>query len=37
MRDKFNEARSKNQGILTTPEVKEYLKGKKYSNKKKED
>tara|TARA_R110000796_G_scaffold235503_1_gene354495 strand:- start:93 stop:347 length:255 start_codon:yes stop_codon:yes gene_type:complete len=29
MRDKFNEARSQNQGILTTPEVKKYLKGKK--------
>jgi hypothetical protein len=37
MRDKFNEARSKNQGILTTPEVKEYLKGKKYYNKKDKD
>jgi molecular chaperone DnaK (HSP70) len=36
MRDKFNEARSKNQGILTTPEVEQYQKGKKYL-KKKED
>jgi hypothetical protein len=30
MRDKFNEARSKNQGILVTPEVEQYQKGKKY-------
>jgi len=29
MRDKFNEARRENKGILTTPEVKKYLKGKK--------
>jgi hypothetical protein len=28
MRDKFNEARSKNQGILVTPEVEQYQKGK---------
>ena len=37
MRDKFNEARSKNQGILVTPEVEQYQKGKKYFTKKKED
>jgi hypothetical protein len=37
MRDKFNEARSKNQGILVTPEVEQYRKGKKYFTKKKED
>jgi hypothetical protein len=37
MRDKFNEAQSKNQGILVTPEVEQYRKGKKYFTKKKED
>lgn len=37
MRDKFNEARSKNEGILTTPKVEQYLKGKKYFTKKEQD
>jgi hypothetical protein len=34
MRDNFNEARSKNQGTLVTPEVERYRKGEKFLNKK---
>jgi len=37
MRDNFNEARSKNQGTLVTPEVERYRKGEKFLNKKNQD